>query len=213
MTFFYRSWCRYLLILPFAVLIAQSVFFMVATKKIKGIVLNEKYIEVTNNVNMIAAAIEAGGVSESAIIAAMEYLDGLYQVYAAAYKDDGVHLVLISVRNFETSIFEPFDFPEFTKAVETQDSGNLVVGYTPSEQPHRGLHTYFRWVADKKYLLISGVSEHSIVTEVPMWISLDQWGGIFITFILNVILVILLCQLGHVYAARGGKSKWRDECK
>jgi len=193
-----------------------------ATERIKNTLLEEKYFGVINDIEMLGAALEgdqhrARKDHEQNVIAAIEFLDHIYQVYAAAYKFEDGEFKLITSRNYETSIFEPFDFSEFTEAVLTRKNGRLIFGYIPDKQTFRYLHIYF-WRGpsylppEEQFVLVAGVSEHSIVTKIPFWVALGQCISIFITFVLQVWLIVLLCILGHVYSRREGE-KWRDEWK
>jgi hypothetical protein len=144
----------------------------------------------------------------------MEFLDRLYQVYGSAYKIADGQLVLITERFYETSPFEPLEFPEFWDAIFTQESGSLIIGYTPEGQDYRDLHLYFRWMplyfpADERYLVIAGVSKDSITSTLALWVSIGQWVSMAITFLINAWLITLLARLGYIYEERDG-DKWRD---
>ena len=210
---------KYLLLLPFVFLIFNAFYFQYATKEIKKTLLQEKIVEITAEVNMLATAIEAKPEMvwkghEETIIDSVEFLDKLFQVYAGAYKYVDGELVSITERYYETSIFEPFDYPELEQTILSQESGHYAIGYTPKGQKYRELYMYFRWVPDyspkdDRYLIIAGVSEHSITTAIPLLVSIGQWVSTTVTFILNVILIILVVRLGYIYESRKGK-KWRD---
>ena len=209
------------MLLPMIFLVLNAAYFSIADRKIKSVMLNEKYLEIVSMIDMLAAAVEAnktlsGPEHEAGVVKAMEHVDQLYQVYAAVYRFNNGKLELITHRNFETSIFEPMDFTEFAEMIDEQGAGKLVIGYTPEHQAHRELHLYFRWTPlylshEERFLLIAGVSEHSILTPIPLWIAVGQWASMFITFALTTWVIILAVRLGHVYKQRSGGEKWRDE--
>ena len=187
---------KYLILIPLIILISTAFYHRNATKQINATLLSEKCISVQHTVDMLAASQVAA--NEDNIKSAVEYLDKLFQIYAEAYKVSGDEYVLISERYFETSIFVPFHYPEFVNAITKHESGNLVIGYTPEEQIYRDLHIYFRWI--NQYLVIAGVSQYSIVSDIPVIVSTGQWANIVITFLLNTWLIVLFkrgCSNGH----------------
>ena len=196
---------RFLLLIPVFFLILNALYFQYASRHIQRALLQEKVVEITDAVDMLAAAVEANPKRtwyehERNLSRLVEYLDGIYQVFAAAYMpgDDG-ELRLITSRNFETSVFEPLEFSEFRAAILAQESGLLTVGYTPELQEYRDLHIYFRWMPlysppGERFLVAAGVSQLSVVTKIPAWISVGQWVSTAVTFILNAWLVILIAR-------------------
>ena len=200
---------RYLILLPAVFLLANAMFFQYATRKIKETMLQEKIVEITDAVDALAAAVDANPdriwyEHELNIIGSAEYLDSRYQVFCGAYKPIDGELVLITERFYETSIFEPLDYPDFTEAIHRQESGSLIIGYAPENQTYRELHLYFRWMplysaAGERYLVVAGVSLYSIVTQIPTWISAGQWVSIAVTFALNVWLILMIARLGNFY--------------
>ena len=205
---------KYLILIPVVFLLLNALFFQYAVKKINSAVLQEKYVEITDAVDMLAAAVEANPdrvwyEHERNICGSVEYLDSLYQIYCAAYKPVDGDLTLITERYYETSMFEPLDYPEFIEAIHTRESGGLVIGYTPDNQPHMDLHVYFRWTplysaASERYLIIAAVSQHSVVTEIPVWVSAGQWASMAVTFVLNVWLILLIVRMKNDAAGGGG---------
>jgi len=187
---------KYLLLLPLILLVFNALYYQHVIHKINETLLNEKYITTIEAVDMLSAAIETTEQTcKESIINAVEYLDGLYQVYAAAY--DG-KLVLITSRHFETSVFEPTDYPEFMEQIKVQKRGNIVIGYTPEDQEYRYLHLYYRWI--REYLVIAGVSKYSIVTGIPLLISIGAWANTLITFLLNLGLILIFLRFKNQWS-------------
>jgi len=82
---------KYLTILPFVFLILNAFYYMHASDEIQNTLLQEKYEEITNAVDMLAAAVEANPERvwqehEHNIRDSVEFMDQLYQLYAGAYK-------------------------------------------------------------------------------------------------------------------------------
>ena len=210
---------KYLLLIPVLLLVFNAFYFRFATAAIRDALLEEKYEKVVQAVEMLASSVEAYPdipwfEHEKHIIASVEHLDKQYQIYGGAYKYSDGELGIITTRYFETSIFEPLDYPEFTEMALTQDSGSMVIGYTPDFQGYRDLHLYFRWMplysgSYERYLVIAGVSYLSITAQVSELVTIGQMVSMIATFLLNVALIVALNQLGEVWGQRAG-DKWRS---
>jgi len=166
---------KYLLLIPFVLIISFCVIgHLIVVRSSQQSMLMEKYVDVVAKVDMLAAAVDANPERhwedhEHNIRDSVEFLDRLHQIYAAVYKPINGVLELISERTFETSIYEPFSYAEFIEAIE-QDSGGLVIGYSPIEQARRDLHIYFRWMPlyaepGERFLVVAGVSKYSILNK------------------------------------------------
>jgi hypothetical protein len=218
MKFFNRKPYKYLILIPVFFLVANALYFRHAAKEISGAMLREKYLEVVHATDMLAAAVEANPEREwlrheRNIIDSVEYVDRLEQVYAGAYKLSDGELVLLTERFYETTPIVPTDYQEFLEAIYAYEYGGLVVGFAPEDQPYLEVHLYFRWAplyssVGERYLIVTGITEYSIVTKIPLWVSAGQWASTAVTFVLNVWLVVLLTRLGYIYEQREG-DKWR----
>ena len=189
------SRCKYLLILPFVFLILTAIYFQSAVRHINDTLLHEMYIAKIETVNTLAAGIEA--IPErlrhehmAAIKESVEYIDKLHQIYGAAYMNTDGGLTLLTKRSYETSVFEPMEYPEFLEAIRTRDRDAITINYIPERQNNRDLYIYFRWVLNRQYLLIIGVSRHSVVSEIPVIVSSGVWINTVMTFVLNVLLIL-----------------------
>ena len=208
---------KYLLLLPVAFLLLNAIYFQYAVKKIDDAILQEKYVEIMDAIDMLAAAVEANPDRapldhERNICGSVEYLDSLYQIFCAAYKPVDGELTMITERYYETSMFEPMEYQDFIDAIHTRESGGLVIGYTPERQPYMELHVYFRWMphysdANERYLIVGAVSRHSVVTEIPVWVSAGQWASMAVTFVLNVWLIFLIVRAGSVWEQHDGEKQ------
>ena len=217
---FFNSWMKYFLLVPIIWLLAESMFYRNDIKTIDETLLEEKFVEIKNATDVLAAAVEDTPKMEEVdreriVISATEYMDNLYQIYGEALKLVDGELVTITYRNFETSVFDPRDYPEFIEDILNNDSGETVIGYTPDNQDFRELHIYFRWMPtfsekNERYLVLAGVSRYSVVNSIPLRISTRRWISMGVTFVFDATLIMVLGILGHVYSSRKGEDKYRD---
>jgi hypothetical protein len=203
---------RYLLLIPVIFLILNAFFFMYATKEIRSALLNEKYLEIVDMTEMLGAALEANENRlwfdhERNVRASVEYIDNIHQIYGSVFRPRGDQLIPITRRVYETTEFDPREHQEFIYAVYAQEKGELTLGYAPEDQEYRDIHLYFRWMPlyspfEDRYLVVTGVSEHSIVTQISVWVSAGQWASMVITFVLNAWLIGMLANHGYDYKHR-----------
>ena len=208
------------LFLTVLVLIALSYYNLYSVRVIKSTQLEEKFVEIKNIIDTVAAAINADADThwtyhERNVIAHTESIDRLEQVYAAAYKYDGESLVLMTVREYETSPLDPFDFPESDVMFSGAESGRFLIRYKPDFQTERDMHLYYRWMPSysapyEKYLVIGGVTEYSIQTQIPTIFTIGQWVGTVIITALFFIFVFVDLALGHIWSQRG-RNPYREK--
>ena len=211
-----HKWRRYLFLLPVLVLILNAIYFKFITDEIKRALLGEKYTEIVNAVDMLGAAAEADADRlwlnhKDSIRDSVEFLDGLYQIYAALYMCADEQIFLVSDRVYETSPFEPLEYSYFREAVSSRESGSVVIGYAPDGQTHRDMHIYFKWLplylpSGERYFVAAGVSSYSVVTSISVWVSAGQWASMAVTFALNVWLILMLSRIGSVDDEIDGKT-------
>lgn len=213
-----HRWKKYLLIIPLAALILfVAVYYMNENRIIREILLTEKFITVTDSVDMLADAVEVnaatgGRRNANFIVSCTESIDKIYQVYACAYSYDDGYLEQISERYSENAndvtLFDPFDHPEFAEAVYANDMGSVTV-----ESMGLDRYLYYRWMPlgdyGQKFLVVAGVSRLSVITQIPILVSIVPWVFTAVLTGLTVGLVLLLTRLGYIYKSRHG-GKWRD---
>ena len=213
-------------LLPLAYIAWSFGFPQYAEQKVQDALLQEKAATISGAVEMIAAGIEAepGRTSRDILpplVAAVEHLDNQYEVYAAVYKADASHgqlPELISGRHAESSPFEPFEFPALEAAIYASDHGSEIIGYEPDGRGYRDLHVYYRWAPlyaepDDRYLVIAGVSEHSVVSDVPLWINVGPLVDKAVPALLVFIFSIFNIRLSHVYARQRKEEAARGDCE
>jgi len=211
---------KYLLLIPIAVLILNVMLLQFALGENDKAMLDEKYISIFRYIEMLGAGVDANP-ERLAIDHAknikdyIESVDKIYQVFAEGYKHTENGLERFTERFYETSMFEPLDHPEFVEAVEGSECGKIIIGFLPEEQEFRDMHLYFRWMPlysakEDQYLAVGGVSKYSITARPSPWVNIGNMTTIGINFVLQIILIVWLSQVGYVYGRRGG-GKWRDK--
>jgi hypothetical protein len=197
---------KYLLLIPVVFLLFNAFYNLYVIRSIKDVLLEEKYIETVNSIDMLGAAVDANNSRywedhEQNISASINFMDNLPMVFAAAYKPvDGVY-TLITEREYSTN-FDPMVYSEFIKAIKTQTSGGVVVGFTPEGGDYRKLHLNFRYMPtysppEERYLVVTGVSHYSVMVHVPTIFTFGQWVSTLITFAINVWLIALIARHGR----------------
>jgi len=214
---------KYLLLLPALILVLNYFYFQHATKKIKETILQEKFIETVNHVNMLAAAVDANESRfwldhEQNILDSVEFIDSLPLTFAATYKPIDGEIALISTLDFETE-FNPLEYEGFLETVNSKDNGKVDIGYTPEGGEYRVMHLYYHHMPmyappEQRYLVVAGVSIYSVVTSIPAWVSTGQLISMVITYFINTWLIVMVARLKAMYDnpertdARGG----HEEC-
>ncbi|MCL2548253.1 MAG: hypothetical protein FWE76_03710 [Symbiobacteriaceae bacterium] len=208
---------RFLFLTPILLLVINAFYFSAITQEIDKALLEEKYGEIILAVDMLSEAIEANPSRfweehEHNIVHSVEFLDKQHQIYAEVFKVDGDDLVSITRRYAETSLFEVFSYPLFRSAIASQNSGKLSIGYTPEHQDYRDLLLYFSWTPlysdpSQRYLIVAGVSHHSVTVAIAEWVTIGQLASMAATFLINVMLVLLLTRLSHLYGIHGGSTR------
>ena len=198
---------RYVFLLPIVFLLLNAYFFQYASREIRNSILREKYVDTVNQVESLAAAVEANPERlwedhELNIRYSVEFLDSLPMTFAAVYKPVAGKWIRISERDFATD-FDPLVYEAFLEAVDAQESGSLDVGFTPESGPFRVMHLYFRAMPlysplENRYLVVTGVSTHSIVTPIPALVSAGQWISMGVTFVLNAWLIVMISRVGDL---------------
>ena len=209
---------KYLVLIPVVFLLFNALYFRAASREIRGAMLQEKIIQVTEAIDMLGAAVEANPDRlwydhEKNIIDSVEYLDQIYQVFAAAYKPVDGKLTPVTARYCEGDPIEPLDNPDFYVAVQNHNNGSITQDFMYDDEPLE-LHMYYLWMPlyappDERYLLAIGVSQSSIVTAIPFWVSAGQWVNTGIMLLLIVIVTVMLSRLGYIWESRKGPNKWR----
>ena len=211
---------KLIIVIALIFLICNSYYNLWSVRAIKKTQLEEKYIEIKNIIDTVAAAVNADAETpwqyhERNIISHTENIDCLPQVFAAAYRYDGQDYEIITNRTFETSVLNPFDYEESGVVFGEAESGRFEIGYTPTYQNYRVMQIYYRWMPsytgpNEKYLMMGGVTEYSIQTSIPLLHSIGQWISTVIVTLLFLTFMFLDTTLGHWWIERG-KDHYREK--
>jgi hypothetical protein len=195
-----------LFLIPIVFLLLNAYIFQYANQLIDDSILNEKYIETVNHVNMLAAAVEANENRfwedhEYNINDAMKFIDALPMTFAAVYKPTGGELTQISGGD-DAKDFDPRAYDEFMSAIALHDSGNLVLGFTPENHPYRDMHLYYTHMPlyappEQRYVCVAAISSESVITKIPLWVSAGQWVCIVQTFALELWMIFVIIRAKH----------------
>jgi len=197
---------KWLVTIPIVFLMLFTTFFIKFHGTIKELVIAEKFVEITNLINVIAE----GSCNEENIIHKIEYVDKFDQVYAAAYRvynDD--ELVLLSNRKAETSMFNLQDHPSAEKQVLSNRHGTLVVRYTPDTQVERDLFVYYRRIdvePNEEIIVLGGISQYSITSKVLAMIDIVFWMCVTTNVALALSLVALFYRAVYQLRDRIGSQ-------
>jgi len=199
-----------LIAIGFAAIIAlvNIIVYEFANTRIEKRVLEEKYIEVVDLINMLGAAVDGNPnryweEHEENIVPSIEFLDRKYRVYGAIYKpaDNGFELIterfqepIQDKNSFSETLFNPFDYQEFIDLIDSKESGQLMLRFKPDGDISHDLHVYYRYMPlyappEERYLVIGGLSKYSIVTNSSLWIFVGQCISSLVTTVLGVLLV------------------------
>lgn len=199
---------KYLALLPIVFLLLNAVYFQQASVNIEETLLQHKYIEAVDHIDMLAAAVEADTSRywedhEKHIRDSIGFIDSLHLTFAAAYKPVDDEWKLISARDYAAN-FDPFMYEEFTAEIAKHDTGSINLGFQPDNGPRHIMRLYFKKTPmyappGHRYLLVAAVSRYSVDTRIPAWVSAGQWASTLVTFVLNVWLILMIARIGTIY--------------
>jgi hypothetical protein len=115
--------------------------------------------------------------------------------------DDG-ELELISERHaVDNDALNVANYSEFKTAALAKDYGDVVLSIHSEVLGDHRLYTYFRWVpasyeAHHRYLIVGGVSIHSIVTKISIVPDICIWGMLFVVSITTIIMYLVIIRQG-----------------
>jgi hypothetical protein len=210
---------RYLLLIPIVFLLLFSIYNWYSTKEIQKALLQEKYNELVLGVDVIADLIDEfictdkdWGIYdyESKIKSVVVRIDESHQAFASVYGYQNGRLVMLTERKGEFVTFEPLNYPEFIKSITRMESGRLLLEYSAREYDKQDMHLYFRWIPffdepNGPILVVTSVSYDSISVPMALWVSIGQWVGLFVTFILETFLILMICKINNVKVC----AKWK----
>ncbi|MDR2650080.1 MAG: hypothetical protein LBB94_10250 [Clostridiales bacterium] len=210
---------KYFFLAPIALLIIFAMLDLNALTDVRKWLLEEKKIEkkatIDQLVNMIDKFVELDNDwneydYRTIINIVIAETDGEQDVFAAIYNED---LEVISDRIYEPSqnMFDPTQASDFREAVYINENAWIKLSYNKGRKTI-DMNVYYRWVPntsyDNRYLLAVGVSTESVVVNPAGHLAVRMVIQLLVTFIMNLIFVMLLTYLGRIYTSRNG-TKWR----
>ena len=198
-------------LIPAVVVTLIVVLSAVIRQEIDRMLLEEKLIEKRFVIALIAeqadALIEKSGDWNSAyegyfdtLLHNVEMLDQVEMTYAAVY-DEQLQNVSARSPSYEGSPFEPPENPEFVAAVGTNESGDLVLPFTPPGAQMRPMYLHYRWLPsdatlENRLLLVTAISKFSLNARISTWVQL------------TTILLVVLAFLMTLFFWRGQISRF-----
>ena len=212
---------KWLLMFPF---VAIAILFLLGTftQEVTGdLLLHEKYVALHDYINILSAALNVTNQEEfdyhyTPIKASVEHLDSLQNTYGALYQYDASgELQILSERN-AVDIDAPLDvstYDEFSEMVRHQEFGDITLTIDSQELGNHCLYVYFRWVPahfspSDRYLIVGGVSAHSVSTPVPAVLAINNWISTFIVFTVTIVMFLIIIRQmlrGDKIKAMGGR--------
>lgn len=206
---------RYLFLIPVIVLIGFSLFFANLNEENKAGLLDQRVNGMRREVDLVSASIshlasqndgwDASERSNAAYL--MHSLIRINCMYGAVYDEDlnvvAQQLLSEYISTDEQHPFNPLQSEIFTAMVHDNDNGTLVLPYE-----HNGnmesIHLYFQWAPlggedDSRLLVCAGVMASRVLPPTGNILTSASTGMIvmiFVTFLLNVILIELITIAG-----------------
>ena len=174
-------------VLAFAAVFACILlFFNVINRAIERMLLAEKVIEKQFQIDVIAGQIDHLIKTDDdwehgrehhidTILNGIEMLDQSYMTYAAVFDAD---LQNLSARSpsYEGSPFEPGTFEEFVSNIHNNETGDLVLPFSPPGSDERDMHLHFQWMPsnaalEDRVLAVVAISRYSVNTKISAWMQ------------------------------------------
>ena len=177
------------------------VIFNLISNGIDRMLLAEKVIEKQFQVGLIAEQINHALEKDNnwtrehdyyadTILTSMEMIDELDMTYAAVF-DENLQNLSARSPSYVGSPFEPGGYPEYVKAVQSTESGNLVMPFTPPGSATRDMYLYYQWLpADTslpdRLLSVVAISKYTINTRISTWVQTTSILFIVATFVVAI---------------------------
>ena len=124
------------------------------------------------------------------IMVSMELLDRVDMTYAAVFSEN---LQNLSARSpsYEGSPFEPNVYPEYVKAVMENESGDLVVPFTPPGSQKRDMYLHYQWMPSdqslpNRVLAVIAISKYTVNTRISTLVQLTAVLLIITTLVIAI---------------------------
>ena len=192
---------KFLSLALFVVAIVVLIGFNMVSRGIDNMLLSEKLIEKQIQIDLIAEQIDCfiekddGWVNEndyciSTILTSVEMIDQLNMTYAAVFDED---LRNLSARSpsYEGSPFEPTTYSAYIKAVNTNESGDIMLPFTPPGSEKRNMYLHYKWIPSdasvpNRVLAVVAISKYTINTKASSWVQVTSALFIIALFVIGV---------------------------
>ena len=194
---------KFFLLIPVVIFIISSVYYMYASERIAGAMLEEKRKDVSHHLRMLMMAINATydrhwEESEPYVAACTEFINSMEKTYSWAYKREKGEWKLLSEWRGPKEFLQLRE--EIFARAEGQTSGSFYIDYEPVGGPSRKLHISFEQMPmyasqEERYLIFTGISMFSLVSTIPDWVSAGQWTSMIIALCMNILLMVWIAQV------------------
>jgi len=213
------NWQKYLIAVTFLVLVAFCGYFYFAFSHVNNALLQEKIIDRQFEVNLICDEmdrfvefdIDWDSYNYADILSyVVEQMDDTRGTYAILYDDDFNNLL------DRDGLFPLHCYPDLISEILTSERGEMTIQLEHGGKPMHDVHLYYRWVPSDetltgRMLVLIGVSKYSVDNNISDEIIYGAVILIIVTSLFILAMVIVLCQLGHIYTQREGADKWRKK--
>ena len=174
------------------------IVFKLIDNGINNMLLSEKLIEKQLEIDLIAEQADLLIKKENDwantheqyianIILTIELIDRIDMTYAAVF-DENLQNLSARSPSYEGSPFEPEKSPEYVEAVRANESGNIVLPFTPPGAKERDMYLHFQWLPSDialphRVLAVIAISEYTVNTRISNWIQIMAGLLIIATFI------------------------------
>ena len=200
--------------------------FYYSIQNVEEFLLREKAWEKRQDINLIAHIVDSlieyhvdTNPYDYAVILqkAIAYIESdYYYTFAQLYDGDlNPVLPILSPGVGGGQKHNPLNYPAFIEAVNAREYGSLIYAYATPEAGEREIHMNFRWVpkdvgSTGRYLIAIAVSKYTILPSIDTTFIGFGIAIVVLATILIIIGMIMLTQVGYVFASRGGDDKWRN---
>jgi hypothetical protein len=215
---------RYLMVVAILILVAFCVYFNYAFRSHENTLVREMAHEKQQDVGLIGGIIDKlvyledktgiGRDFESVLIFAVEYIEANYHSTFAQVFDEQLNpLIPLHPGVGGGRKHNPLDYPEFIRAVNNNEYGDLVYHYETEEAGGRDVYMTFRWVPTDanhtpRYLVAVGISKYTINEQIDTRVIYGAIALIIISAVFIIGGAVLIIKLGYIWDMREG-DKWR----
>ena len=208
--FLQRNDTKYIALSLAVVAFIIPVVFHMISDGINNMLLAEKLIEKQLAVDLIAEQtdfmVKADDDWERAyaqyienIMISMELIDRVEMTYAAVY-DENLQNLSARSPSYEGSPFEPAVYPEYTEAVLANESGDLILPFTPPGAKMRDMYVHYQWMPsdaslDNRVLAVVAISKYTINTRISTWVQIT--AVLLVIAIFVIVIVLWRRQMAH----------------